>query len=235
MSDTHSEGTEKHPAEKKRGALADTLAREEFSFSRAVGGKRGLAEGVVPTAIFVIAYTISRDVALSGALAGASIAVFLLLRIIAKQRIDQVFGGAVAVGIGVLWALKTGNDSAVYLPSLLVAGLYGGICLLSILLGHPLVGLLAQVLDPRVKGWREVPAVKRLYLAATGVLTGLFALRLLVLLPLFYAGQVEALGIARIILGLPLFALVLWVIWRLHGAAVQLMPAAAEEKIAEEK
>jgi Protein of unknown function (DUF3159) len=42
---------------------------------------------------------------------------------------------------------------------------------------------------------------------------GLFLLRLAVQLPLYLAGAVVALGIARTAMGLPLFALGLWLTW----------------------
>ena len=44
---------------------------------------------------------------------------------------------------------------------------------------------------------------------------GLFALRLVVQLPLYLAGAVVALGVARTAMGLPLFALGVWLTWRL--------------------
>jgi hypothetical protein len=43
----------------------------------------------------------------------------------------------------------------------------------------------------------------------------LFVVRLIVQLPLYIAGEVVALGVARTAMGLPLFALGLWLTWRL--------------------
>jgi hypothetical protein len=43
----------------------------------------------------------------------------------------------------------------------------------------------------------------------------LFLVRLAVQLPLYLAGAVVALGIARTAMGLPLFGLGLWLTWRL--------------------
>ena len=49
----------------------------------------------------------------------------------------------------------------------------------------------------------------------TVTLAAMFALRLVVEVPLYLAGDraVAALGVARIVLGLPLFALTLWLVW----------------------
>ena len=45
------------------------------------------------------------------------------------------------------------------------------------------------------------------------VWSALFLLRLAVQLPLYLAGAVVALGVARTAMGLPLFALGLWLTW----------------------
>ena len=42
---------------------------------------------------------------------------------------------------------------------------------------------------------------------------GLFLLRLAVQVPLYFAGAVVALGVARTAMGLPLFALGIWLTW----------------------
>lgn len=42
---------------------------------------------------------------------------------------------------------------------------------------------------------------------------GMFALRLTVQLPLYLSDQVAALGVAKLALGTPLYALVIWFTW----------------------
>ena len=76
--------------------------------------------------------------------------------------------------------------------------------------------------DPaaRPSAWRTEPAlrlVRRRYHAGTWVLTLMFALRLVVEVPLYLAGAqaVSYLGVARLILGVPLYAVTLWFIWLL--------------------
>lgn len=63
------------------------------------------------------------------------------------------------------------------------------------------------------KQWRTEPGGMRRAQIATGVLALVFALRLLVQVPLYLADQVAALGTAKLVMGLPLFALGLWVMW----------------------
>ena len=61
--------------------------------------------------------------------------------------------------------------------------------------------------------WRRDPAMLRRYSIASWFWVGLFALRLLVKVPLFYAGDVAWLGTAHLVMGVPLWGLVLWLTW----------------------
>ncbi|HEY8467699.1 MAG TPA: DUF3159 domain-containing protein, partial [Solirubrobacterales bacterium] len=58
--------------------------------------------------------------------------------------------------------------------------------------------------------WRKDPRRLALYSKASWIWVGVFMLRLAVQLPLYLAGAVVALGIARTALGLPVFALAAW-------------------------
>ena len=64
---------------------------------------------------------------------------------------------------------------------------------------------------------RGDPALMRRYALATWLWVGMFALRLAVQVPLFMAGEdaVAWLGTARLVMGIPLWALTLWVTWLL--------------------
>ena len=74
---------------------------------------------------------------------------------------------------------------------------------------------------PTGRGGRRRDPVRaaehRRHRAATAVLAAMFALRLAVEVPLYLTGAagVGALGVARLVLGLPLFALTAWFIWLL--------------------
>ena len=58
--------------------------------------------------------------------------------------------------------------------------------------------------------WRDDPDRVRRYTQASWVWVGVFALRLAVQLPLYLAGAVLALGIARTAMGLPIFLVAIW-------------------------
>ena len=78
-----------------------------------------------------------------------------------------------------------------------------------------LVGVIVGQLDGEGNGWRADPARVRAFARATWMWAGLFVVRLAVQLPLYLASAVVALGIARTAMGLPLFAVGLWLTWRL--------------------
>jgi hypothetical protein len=61
--------------------------------------------------------------------------------------------------------------------------------------------------------WRRDPAMLRRYSIATWFWVGLFALRLLVKVPLYFSGDVAWLGTAHLVMGVPLWGLVLWLTW----------------------
>ncbi|MBD8077971.1 DUF3159 domain-containing protein [Cellulosimicrobium arenosum] len=63
--------------------------------------------------------------------------------------------------------------------------------------------------------WRSDRALMRRYALATWLWVGLFAVRLAVQVPLYLQGSVGWLGTARLVMGLPLWALVLWLTWAL--------------------
>ncbi len=80
---------------------------------------------------------------------------------------------------------------------------------------RPLVGYLVGALTGEGTGWRHDPARLTVYTRATWIWVVLFSLRLAVQLPLYLAGAVVELGVARTAMGIPLFAVGAWLTWRL--------------------
>ena len=74
------------------------------------------------------------------------------------------------------------------------------------------------------QAWRADPQRMRVFRRASWLWVGMFSARLVVQLPLYLAGAVVALGIARTALGVPVFALCLWLSWLLVRSVRQ--PAA---------
>ena len=223
--------------EKEPGAREDGLARptgglgaiggQVFDVSAAVGGWRGIIESVAPTLVFVTVVALRPSALVSALVASLAIsAVALVARLAARQGLTQVIGGAVLALISAAWAWRTGKAEDFYITGLLINAGWLAVTAGSLALRWPLVGVLMGLWRATTDSgdgqgwaaWRKDPALKgdrRRYTWGTAVLAGMFALRLVVELPLYLAGAVGPLGVARIILGVPLYALTLWIVWLL--------------------
>jgi hypothetical protein len=96
--------------------------------------------------------------------------------------------------------------------------------IVSIIAGWPAVGAVVALLRGEDMSWRTDPeraAERRRFVWATWVMAAVFALRLAVQVPLYLAGEdaVGALGTAKLAMGLPLFALGLWITWLLVASS----------------
>ncbi|WP_265521389.1 DUF3159 domain-containing protein [Oerskovia flava] len=214
-----------------RGVRA--LTAERFSLAETIGGVRGLVESVAPGLVFVVVYTVTRE--LSPAL-WSSVAVALVAvgaRLVQRTPMTQAFGGLLGVGIGVLWAWRSGEAQDYFAWGLWVNAIYLVAMLVSILVRWPVVGLVVEALRSGWSGgsgevpeggvvaalrrwaatWREDPVRMRRYAVATWLWVGMFAVRLAVQLPLYLQAEVGWLGTARLVMGIPLWAFVLWLTW----------------------
>jgi hypothetical protein len=99
----------------------------------------------------------------------------------------------------------------------------------SCLVGHPLLGYGVGAATGDVTGWRSVPEQRRAYALATWFFVAVFALRIVVQLPLYLAGSVAALGTARLFMGWPLFALAAFLAFRVISTARREAPVPARE------
>ena len=116
---------------------------ERFDAMTAVGGWRGIVESVVPTLVFVLVMAV-RPTALVMALAAslAVSAVGLAARLVQRQSPAQVVGGIVLVLISALWAWRSGEASNFYATGLMINAAWLVACLVSLLIGWPVVGAL---------------------------------------------------------------------------------------------
>jgi hypothetical protein len=153
-------------------------------------------------------------------------ALLFVYRLLRRQSARTAIGGAIVVGVSAVLVLGTGDANTNYLPGFVINTVYGLAFLVSLLVGRPLIGVAVGVLMGD-RDWRDEPVKRRLFARLTALWVALFVVRLAVELPLFLAGdQIVALGIARIVLGLPLYAIVL-VLTVLGVQAVHRDPASA--------
>src|SRR5690625_5074789 len=189
------------------------LNRSSFDVLEAVGGPRGLIESIAPGLVFVVVFVASRDLTWSLIGAVALALVGAISRLVARSSLNYVLGGLVGVGIGTIWAWRTGQAEDFFVWGLYVNA--GGVllALASIFARRPLVGLVVGRLLPGLDGWQHDRAVRRRFASATWLWVALFGLRLAVQLPLYLNAQVGWLGTARLVMGVPLWAVVLDFTW----------------------
>jgi hypothetical protein len=181
----------------------------------AVGGVRGMAETSAPALAFLIAYLITgSDTELSAGVAVGVAALMAVARLARKESPQFALSGLIGVVFAAFLATKTGKAENFYLPALLLNLAYASAYFVSNLVRLPLVGVIFAQLQGE-HGWRQDPARYAVFVRASWMWVGLFCLRLVVQLPLYLAGEVVVLGVARTAMGIPLFALALWLTWRL--------------------
>ncbi|HZL75821.1 MAG TPA: DUF3159 domain-containing protein [Propionibacteriaceae bacterium] len=188
---------------------------EEFvrhQLGESLGGARGMLESALPFVAFTIAWVIGRE--LYPAI-GAAVGTALLLaaiRLVQRQSIKYVVQAVIPTAVAVLIATRTGRAQDIFLPGIVYNGALAVVSLASVAIRKPLVGFIigAAVGDPT--GWAKDPGLVRMTSKLTLVLAVPYVTRFVIQLPLFLAGQVILLGVAKVVLGWPLLIAALTVI-----------------------
>ena len=186
---------------------------DEKKVINALGGTRGILDSGLPSLVFLITFNVAhglRNATMAAVITSAALAVIRLAR---KDTIQHVLTGFVGVAFCALLARKTGNASDFYLPGLIINVIYGSAYTIFNLIGLPILGLLLGPILGENLAWRKVPARKKAYVRAGWLWVALFVSRLLVQYPLYKAGNINALGTARLVMGYPLFLLTAWGSW----------------------
>lgn len=181
---------------------------------RAIGGWRGVLESVLPSAAFLVIYTLRPDpLWLSLVVSVGLAAVFSVIRLVQRSPAASAISGLVAVAVAAGLALWTGRGQDNFVPGFFTNAAYGTVLLISALLGWALIGLAAGFLMGDVRGWRQDTRRRRAFFWLTIAWAALFFARLAVQLPLYFAGNVQALGTLKLVMGLPLFAPMVALTW----------------------
>jgi Protein of unknown function (DUF3159) len=204
------------------GAVADTrsnpaaglTSEQPPSIYEAVGGPLGIAESALPAAAYVLTYTITGQETTPALIAAVTLGViFGVARIIRGQTVQFALAGLGGLALSAYVVSRTGRAGDFFLPGLLANAGYALAYLISIVVRWPLLGIIVATLRGGDMSWRKDRKQVRAYSLASWVWVALFSLRLAVQLPLYLADAVTALGVARIAMGIPLFAVGIWLSW----------------------
>ncbi len=191
------------------GLQSIAQSTEEFSLLDAVGGWRGIAEAVLPFLIFIVTYTVSANLLVSLGLVSAILLIIIVARIIQKQTLTGAFSGVLVTAISVVFAVLRNSARDFYTPGIIINLVAILALLISLLVRKPGIGwLLEQFTKEDTFDKLRVP-----YTYATWVWVAGFGIRLAAEIPLYVLHYVNALGVVRIVTGVPLFAVMLLVSW----------------------
>lgn len=200
------------------GKVAPGEAPTASALLGAMGGIRGLVESILPGLMFLIVFTITKQV-LPSVLAPLVVSVvFIIVRIATRQALVTAIAGALGIGISAGLALWTGNAADNFLVGLWINAILLIIMLISLAVRRPFIGVMVGLLVSD-SGWRADRAKFKVATIATVLWALLPAIRLAVEVPLYLAQSADGLAVAKLVLGVPLYAILLWVTWLLIRTA----------------
>lgn len=172
--------------------------------SQSVGGPRGGIESALPIIVFTIAYVATDNLSRSLTLGIGSVLLPLVIRLAQKSTVRFVFNGLVGIAIAAVIARSTGKAEAAFLPGVIYNAAWAGVLTVSVLAGRPLAGYVLGSVMGEPTEWHRRPAILRVGRRLTLVLLAPMVARVAVQYPLYLAGEVGWLGVAKVALGWPL-------------------------------
>ena len=193
-----------------------SLKLDSQSMLASLGGVWGILESAIPGASYALTFALTRSVILSLSIAVALALAFIVAQILRKRPLAQAISGLIGIGIAAFLTLQGGGDAKharnFYLQGLFTNLAYFVAICVSILVRWPIIGLIVGAFSTGTK-WRRDKRLVRRYSLITLIWVALFGTRLIVEVPLYLANEVVLLGVAKLVLGIPLYALTVWFTW----------------------
>ena len=219
-------GEPEEPEGEERRTIPGTNRPLPQTLGEALGGKQGMLDTGLPGMVFIVAFLLSGDrmaVAVWSAIGvGAAL---MVIRLVRRDTVQHALAGFAGVAVAAFVAAKTGQPANYYLVSLLLTIAYAVAFGVSLIVRWPLLGAALGVVFGEGTAWRRDPPRRRAYTLASTLWFGMFALRLAVLVPLWATDRLIALGVGRLIMGYPLYLLVIWLSWRIIQQTKPTRPA----------
>jgi hypothetical protein len=194
----------------------EALVRQRLS--HALGGRRGMLEGAVPTLGFTISWVASHHLKLSLGVSLGIALVFLLVRVIQRSTVQFVMNALVAITIAAIFALRSGRAEDAFLPGLIYNSAYAVGLSLSALVRWPLVGFVIGSVMGDPLEWHKDRRLVSICTKLTWILAAPCFLRVIVQYPLWADHHAGWLGVTKLAMGWPLqiaaLALMAWVLGR---------------------
>ncbi|CAN2241632.1 Uncharacterised conserved protein UCP010219 [actinobacterium SCGC AAA044-D11] len=179
----------------------------------ALGGKKGIIDSTIPSLIFLLTYNVTHNLRVCLYLSIATAALLLIWRLIKRDTLVHAITGFIGIAFCGWFAWKTGEAKDYYAPSLWKNSGFASLYLISNLVKWPIIGVMLGPILGENMNWRKDAKRLAAYQKATWIWFALFAIRLGIQYPLYKTNQLNALGVANIFLGFPLYLATLWGTW----------------------
>ena len=205
-----------------KSALAALVSTEKLTGANlfsAIGGVRGVIESTAPGFLFLVVFTATGDL-FPSVIAPVIVAiVILLMRLVQRLPVLPAISGGIGIALSAGFALWTGRAEDNFVGGFIINSVSMLVMFVSILVRRPLIGIVTSLLVSENPA-RTSPIVRRAAYLATVVWACFFGLRLTVQLPLYLAQATAALAATKLLMGLPLYAALLWVTWLMMRSAL---------------
>nr|WP_312866996.1 DUF3159 domain-containing protein [Streptomyces zagrosensis] len=180
----------------------------------AFGGVRGMVDTTVPGLVFVLIYTIKRDIHVAAIAALALTVLLAVVRLARKETLKHAFSGVFGVAFGAVFAMMSGDAKNFYLPGMLYTLGLAVAYVLSAVFRFPLIGVLLGPILKENLSWRtRNPGRFRAYTKATWAWGLILLAKSAILFPLYWWGDATQLGWVKVALGIPPFLLCVYLTW----------------------
>jgi Protein of unknown function (DUF3159) len=184
-----------------------------------LGGVGGLVASVVPMVVFVAVNPFAGLVPAIWAALGVAVALGIW-RLVRREAVQPAVSGILGVALCAFIAYRTGEARGFFLYGIWYSLVAGLALMLSVVVRRPLVGVVWSVLNGSGFGWCTDRRARFGFDVATTVWAVFLLARFVVQRYLYNLQQTEWLGVARLVMGLPLTALAALVtIWAIRRAA----------------
>jgi hypothetical protein len=200
-----------------------------------LAGRSNFLDSLLPPLLFVLLNAIwGVEVAIWASLGLAVvIAIFRLFR---RQSLLYALGGAGGVALAAGVAYLLGRAEGFFLPTIVTGAITVLLCLVSVLVGRPIVAFTSFVARRWPLDWYWHPKVRPAYSEVTWLWVVFFGLRLLLQVNLFQGEAASLLGVVQLLTGWPATILLLiasylygtWRIRNLGGPSVEEFTSGAE-------
>jgi hypothetical protein len=197
----------------RRSAAPGDPATVEQRILDRMGGVKGFVYSTVPVVLFVTA-NLFLPLAATVSIAVTVAVALTVARLLSGERYTSAAGGLLGVALAAGVVLLTGSAKNYFLVGIWACFAGFVLTVASLVARRPVTGIIWSFLHGGRYRWRANPAVLRAHVVATAAAAAVLGSRFAVQQALYLADQTSALGLARVVMGMPLSALVvLTVIW----------------------